>query len=157
MGNRLTLPLLFLAVLLAGGAFLWMTGGERGEPQRGRPSGASGAVAEERRTGELAKPEVARDEPGAAVPARVELEESPAEPATALSKGSAGVSGRVVDRFGTPVAGARVVVGSDAGFPLDLGVEREFPWLKRQRTETDADGRFALSGVEPGSLQFAVR
>jgi protocatechuate 3,4-dioxygenase beta subunit len=159
MGNRLTLPLLFLAVLLAGGAFLWMTGGERGEPERGRPSGASGAVAEERRTGELAKPEVARDQPGAAIPARVELEESPAEPATALTKGSAtaSVSGRVVDRFGTPVAGARVVAGSATGFPLDLDLEREFPWLKRQRTETDADGRFALSGVEPGSLQFSVR
>jgi protocatechuate 3,4-dioxygenase beta subunit len=63
----------------------------------------------------------------------------------------------VVDRFGTPIAGARVAVAADTGFPVDLELERELPWLDRQRTETDAQGRFRFEHVQPGTLQLAAR
>ncbi len=159
MGNRLALPLLLLAALLAGGAFFWMTGGERaGAGGRGAPLAAP-AAAEPRPAAELVAPEGVRTEPVAPAPARVELEQAGA-PASAPKPKSAGavrVSGQVLDRFGAPIAGARVLAAADAGFPIDLELERELPWLQRQRTETDAEGRFRLEDVEPGSLQLAVR
>lgn len=158
MGNRLTLPLLLLAALLAGGAFFWMTGGERAVPAtRGVP--AADAVPGERSPAELAEPARVEAESAApTAPARVELAKGSAPaPASATKASGASVRGRVVDRFGTPIPGARVIAAADTGFPIDLGLEREFPWLKRQRTETDADGRFRFEEVEPGSMQVAVR
>jgi protocatechuate 3,4-dioxygenase beta subunit len=161
MGNRLTLPLLLLAALLAGGAFFWMTGGgprsgpaARGDERSARP--------EERAPAELVSPRSAPSEASAPVaPGRVELSEDATPGARAKARPATGlgvaVSGRVVDRFGTPIAGARVTVGANTGFPVDLEVGREFPWLRRQRTETDADGRFRFERVEPGSLQLAAR
>src|SRR5262249_50943998 len=70
--------------------------------------------------------------------------------------GGVRVSGQVVDRFGTPIPGARVVAAKNTGFPMDLELEQDFPWLGRQKAETDAEGRFQLDGVDPGSLQVLV-
>lgn len=160
MGNRLTLPLLLLALLLAGGAFFWMSGGERGgvAPKRGPAERAK--PSEERPAAELATPELPlADQTAPGAPARVELAQAkePVKAPKAKSQGSVKLTGQVVDRFGAPVAGARVTAATDAGFPLDLELEREFPWLKRQRTETDVEGRFRFEDVEPGSVQLAVR
>jgi len=159
MGNRLTLPLLLLAALLAGGAFFWMTGGERRGAAADHAAPAR-PVDEARAPAELSAPEIASSDPKAGVaPARVELPEAH-EPAAAPKKkkqGEVSVSGRVLDRFGAAVAGARVITAADTGFPVDLELERQFPWLRRQRVETDADGRFHLDGVQPGSMQIAVR
>ncbi|NOT30466.1 MAG: carboxypeptidase regulatory-like domain-containing protein, partial [Planctomycetes bacterium] len=146
MGNRLTLPLLLLAALLAGGAFFWMTGSERDGSSAGRTVlERAPLAAEDRPVPDLAEPKVVSAAPKASsVPARVELEES-REPAPTPKAGRAGtvsLRGQVVDRFGTPIAGARVLAAADTGFALDLELEREFPWMKRQRTETDAEGRF---------------
>ncbi len=159
MGNRLTLPLLLLAALLAGGAFFWMTGGERVVPAV-RGVQPAREAAEERSAAELAEPARVEAEPKApAATARVELAKGTEPVAASQTKGAGGVSvrGRVVDRFGTPIPGARVIAAADTGFPIDLELEREFPWLRRQRAETDAEGRFRFERVEPGSMQVAVR
>lgn len=161
MGNRLTLPLLLLAALLAGGAFFWMTGSERGGSSAGRagPERVS-AAAEDRPAAELEMPKLVSAEAKApGVPARVELEEAhKATPAPKVkSPGAVSLRGQVVDRFGAPIAGARVLAAADTGLALDLELEREFPWMKRQRTETDAEGRFRFEAVDPGTLQLAVR
>ncbi len=170
MGNRLTLPLLLLAALLAGGAFFWMTGSDRraspavhgderaaaGAGDRPAPPAAGGARARPRG----APPGWAAGAPPAPkVPARVEVaeDEAPKSAPKAHSAGEVSVSGRVIDRFGTAIAGARVTAAADTGFPMDLELEREFPWLERQRTQTDAEGRFRFERVEPGALQVAVR
>src|SRR5262245_34214079 len=158
MGNRLTLPLLLLAALLAGGAFFWMMGGER----RAGPSVRSDepkAAREESAPAELVKPASAPSAEVPATPSRVELAEGSSPPPASAAKGGdrVGMSGKVVDRFGTPIAGARVVVAADTGFPVDLELERELPWLERQKTATDAQGRFRFERVAPGSLQLAVR
>jgi len=158
MGNRLTLPLLLLAALLAGGAFFWMTGSDR----RTSPSAGGDerpAAVEERPPVELAKPAVSSAASAPAAPSRVELTEDQAPRAASESKSAdrVGMSGRVVDRFGTPIPGARVTTAADTGFPVDLELERELPWLERQRTETDAQGRFTFERVQPGTLQLAVR
>jgi protocatechuate 3,4-dioxygenase beta subunit len=159
MGHRLTLPLLLLAALLAGGAFFWMTGGER-RTGSGARGDEPAAVGEERAPAELAQPRpVASQATSPVAPARVEVAEQPAPRADPASKsaGRVGLSGKVVDRFGTPIAGARVTAAANTGFPIDLELERELHWLARQRTQTDAQGRFRFEGVEPGSVQLAVR
>src|SRR5262245_9546187 len=159
MGNRLTLPLLLLAALLAGGAFFWMPGSDRRASPSARGGEPPAAKKEEHAPVELVKPAAASTADAPASPSRVELAEDPAPKAAAEAKaaGRVGMSGRVVDRFGTPIAGARVVTAADTGFPVDLELERELPWLERQRTETDDQGRFRFDGVKPGSLQLAVR
>lgn len=159
MGNRLTLPLLLLAALLAGGAFFWLTGSEpRTGP--GVPGEERAALSEERAEDELVAPANGAGETGApAAPARVEVAEERAPRTTPAAKGAGqvAVSGRVTDRFGTPIAGARVTLAADTGFPIDLELERELTWLQRQRTQTDAEGRFSFEGVEPGVAQLASR
>ena len=158
MGNRLTLPLLLLAALLAGGAFFWMTGSDR----RASPSLREGeqlAAREEPAPVELAEPAPTSEASMPAATKRVERTEDKALRAAPETKGAdrVGVSGTVLDRFGTPIAGARVTVAADTGFPVDLELEREFSWLERQRAQTDAQGRFRFERIQPGSLQLAVR
>lgn len=161
MGNRLTLPLLLLAALLAGGAFFWMTGSDRraGPGVRGDERTAAPAAPAEHAPDKLVAPaSVPAQQSAPKAPARVEVAEEAAPQAVPRAKADeVALSGRVVDRFGTPIADARVTVAVDTGFPMDLEVERDFPWLKRQRTRTDAEGRFRFEGVEPGSMKVAVR
>lgn len=158
MGNRLTLPLLLLAALLAGGAFFWMSGNERSAgPRRGETS--TPAAPAERATATLEAPAAASAAaPGE--PARAPAASQPEAAERAAAKGQAApvvaVRGRIVDRFGAPVPEARVLAAADTGFPLDLELEEELPWLKRTSTTSDAEGRFTLTQVEPGSLRLGV-
>jgi protocatechuate 3,4-dioxygenase beta subunit len=157
MGQRLTLPLLLLAALLAGGAFFWMTGSEREAGGSARTARPESVAASTPATPELVAAETPTNAPVSPA-ARVELAQ-PMEPAPVAAKpktARAALEGRVLDRFGAAVAGARVTIAADTGFPIDLELEREFPWLRRQRAETNSDGRFRFDAVEPGSLQVAV-
>jgi uncharacterized GH25 family protein len=157
MGNRLTLPLLILAALLAGGAFFWMSGTERRASPDVRGDDRP-AAREEHAPVELAKPASAPSQSAPETPTRVELAEDPStRPAEKKKSDQVAVSGRVLDRFGTAIAGARVTAAADTGFPVDVELERELPWLQRKRTETDAEGRFRFEGVQPGTMQLAVR
>lgn len=87
-------------------------------------------------------------EPAAAVPKKA----APAKPR---------VLGRVVDPSGRGVAGARVwITTSDfwARIPLDLELDAvPTRWLKIERTECDAEGRFAFEDLKPGKLRLAAR
>ncbi|HEX6863780.1 MAG TPA: carboxypeptidase regulatory-like domain-containing protein, partial [Thermoanaerobaculia bacterium] len=56
------------------------------------------------------------------------------------------LEGRVKDRQGEPVAGARLYFSDTAGEPLGGG------WDHREaKARTDAEGRFVLSGLKPGT------
>ncbi|MEM7624933.1 MAG: carboxypeptidase regulatory-like domain-containing protein [Planctomycetota bacterium] len=55
------------------------------------------------------------------------------------------VAGRVLDRYGEPLAGASVTQGSD-----------RFPSNAPPATTTDADGRFYFKNTEPGELVLTV-
>ena len=147
MSNRLTLPLLLLAALLAAGAFFWLSGDER-RPSSGARTAPDPATALEAPPAELAAPSLAEAAPGATQPARV-AQDTPAVPERVARPADDGarvaVSGQVLDRFGAPVALARVALGAQTGFPMDLELEQQFPWLARQRTETDAEGRFRFA------------
>ncbi len=71
------------------------------------------------------------------------------------------VRGRIVDDAGRGVPGARVWVTTSqfwALVPLDLE-EDALPtrWLKVERTECDAEGRFEFAELESGKLRLAAR
>ncbi len=161
MGNRLTLLLCLVAVLLAGGAVLWLSGGERGaeSPSALPAPGTAPSTAEPR--AELVEPDEISPAPSAPDrPSRVEVAGDPApkrEDPAARAGGELRLRGRVVDRFDAPIAGARLIAARSAGFPIDLDSELDLPWMDRRRTETDASGAFELSGLEPGPLRLAVR
>ncbi len=163
MGNRLTLFLLLAAALCASGAFYWLSSSGRSSPTTARspedprslssgPSGAEEPAATLVDAGPLA------ETPPAETPRRVEVTE-PARPAPApdATEPVPSVRGRVQDRFGTPIAGARVIGARSSGFWVDLETESDVPWLQRVSTETDAAGSFELSGLDAGSVRLAVR
>jgi len=157
MSQRLTLPLILLAVLLAAGAFFWSSGEGRRPAAAPRAEEPTPAAAEPSPT-ELSAAERGAVERDGVAPARAERDALPAARAAADTSDTpqVTVTGRVVDRFGAPVAKARVILAAQTGFPLDLEFERDMPWLKRRTTESDAEGRFRLEGVEPGTLQALV-
>ncbi len=83
--------------------------------------------------------------------------ESRTAPDLVLTPG-ARLSGRVVDPLGQPVAGAEVVVTWEIRSALqvvltDLDAVPEV----EQRARTDAAGRFALEGIEPGTKTLLAR
>jgi hypothetical protein len=70
-----------------------------------------------------------------------------------------GLSGRVLDARGRPVAAALVYAdgGGPEEFPLDLAGEEGFAWLQRVETKTDADGRFRVRPRAKNQARIAVR
>jgi protocatechuate 3,4-dioxygenase beta subunit len=157
MSNRLTLPLLLLAALLAAGAFFWLSGDGRrptGTPRAPEPTASAPADAP---AAELAAP--TQVDPLAPQPTRV-AQETPAAPAHVARPDDDGarvaVQGQVLDRFGAPIALAKVTLGAQTGFPMDMALEEQFPWLARQRAETDGEGRFRFAAVAPGAVEVRV-
>jgi len=162
MGNRTTLPLLLLAVLLAGGAFFWMSRGERGGSRGAPPAAPEAAQVATDDPAELQEPGLVVGEvPAAPVAARTEPLEAPQAASSSKAEARPGdgvqVSGALVDRFGTPIAGARVTLAIDSGLPIDMELEGSFEWMRRTTTETDAQGRFRIPGVKPGLYQVLAR
>ncbi|MCZ6597768.1 MAG: carboxypeptidase regulatory-like domain-containing protein, partial [Planctomycetota bacterium] len=73
-------------------------------------------------------------------------------------EGAPHLSGRVVDSFGNPVAGADVYASDRTGFALDyVKTSHTNRWARRWQAATDESGRFELRGPKPGSLRLAVR
>ncbi|HVV83955.1 MAG TPA: carboxypeptidase regulatory-like domain-containing protein [Kofleriaceae bacterium] len=65
------------------------------------------------------------------------------------------ISGRVVDGSGAPVEGATVAAGSNmSGGGRELFIEDESPGARS--TETDADGRFTLTGFDQRALAIVA-
>lgn len=61
------------------------------------------------------------------------------------------ISGRVVDGGGAPIAGATVAAGAQlTGGGTDVFIADESPGARS--TETDADGRFVITGFQPRAL-----
>lgn len=74
--------------------------------------------------------------------------------------GTRAILGRVVDEFGTAVAGARVFAGRTSGFggiPLERMAKMESPFGVVEETESDGEGRFRMATALRGELRFAVR
>lgn len=70
------------------------------------------------------------------------------------------LSGRVVDAFGNPVAGARVFAGRGgrgAALAIDELDPELYPWVRRVEARTDAAGRFTLERAPEGGSSIAVR
>ncbi len=71
------------------------------------------------------------------------------------------VVGRVVDRAGQGVGGATVWATTSSNwiqFPLDVepdGLPSQ--WIKLQKVEANAEGEFAIEGLDPGPLRIAAR
>jgi hypothetical protein len=70
------------------------------------------------------------------------------------------VIGRVVDGFGKPVAGARVLGGHSSGFgeiPLERLANMDGALGRIEEGKTDREGRFRLETSMRGELRFVVR
>ncbi|RTZ92632.1 MAG: hypothetical protein DSY92_02175, partial [Planctomycetota bacterium] len=69
----------------------------------------------------------------------------------------ASLSGRVVDKRGQPFAGALVDIETDRRYLSQFLQEKNIPGLIAApvKVQTDADGRFATSGLFPGSVTTA--
>ncbi len=124
-----------------------------GPPARGR-TGADGGFA-------LKRPEAEALDLVAACPGYRPAMRPAAPPGRehrlVLARGGA-LAGAVVDDLGRPVAGAMVTARS-AGSDLDPPRGKFLPWpramsLTYARTLTGADGRFALSGLGEGDLEW---
>lgn len=64
------------------------------------------------------------------------------------------IEGRVTDRLGEPVAGARVIVSSGPGTVVGAGSFRGM--RARGAGVTEPDGRFVLGGLKPGVVDLQV-
>jgi len=162
MGNRLTLPLLLLAALLAGGAFFWMSHDTQGGRGAHLPVSSREPTAGGTSSAELVDGGASHEVAPSVAPARVELPVEPlsaTRPSAVAAPERAGVllRGKVVDEAGAGIAGARVTMARGDGLAFDLEGDQDFPWLRRQRTVTDAQGVFEFEGVRPGTQQVAVR
>lgn len=157
MGSR-SLPLLLLAALVAGGGFWWLSTRDSGRTGA-RVSTGTSAPAAPGETAALEDPATPPETLDAVQPTRVEVKPQPPEEKAAGAELGEGlrVRGRVSDRFGNPVPGARVVAAAGEGFQIDIDSAGDLPWLERRRAVADEKGVFELSGVEPGRLRIAVK
>jgi hypothetical protein len=73
------------------------------------------------------------------------------EPVVVQLSSAGGVTGRFVDLDGAPLAGAEVTVNASRRVFSEL---YRFTVKERQKSVTDANGRFTLNGVVPGMEFF---
>ncbi len=127
------------------------------------PGGASASLDGVGPGGELARSDARTDAASAGTTTRSAI--GSAEPAVAAPKVAARtktrVTGRVVDERGQGVPAARVWITTSefwARIPLDLEMEAlPSRWLKIERADCDAEGRFAFEDLKPGRLRLAAR
>ncbi len=159
--------LVFVAIALVALGAWWLVGSGESPPLETAPPVAARALdpAGSPDAAELVGPGDAADRDGAgAAPASARTVEEPVAPPPAAAAAGApegpALRGRVLDADGTPVEGARVLAANRSGLvglPLDADVMSRFSWVRRAETTTDADGRFALAGLESGGAALAVR
>ncbi len=144
---------LILFVALGGGAGVFAAGpevlgtsvegvGPGGDLVAGDSPGENSTATSQTRSS-IAAPEVAGEKPKAVVRSKPR------------------VRGRVVDRTGLGLSGARVWITTSefwARIPLDLEVDAlPTRWMKVERAECDAGGRFVFEDLEPGPIRLAAR
>lgn len=70
------------------------------------------------------------------------------------------ISGKLIDEIGNGLAGARVYVAARTGLGragVDLAEEEAPPWIRREETETNEEGRFELTAPASASIRIAAR
>lgn len=164
MGSRQTLSLVLIAALCAGVGLWWIESRESGSSARGGAAAplAPGNDAVASAPAHLESPAALAGEGASSKTPRAAIE-APIENRSASSSGSSAVPkgpklrGRVVDKDGVPVSGARVITSDRVGFPLDYAEESALPFARRSLAETDADGRFEIVGTRAGQVRVLVR
>lgn len=125
----------------------------------GHSGGIASAVPDSTRgTGELDRQHAALD-PTGAIGSNVERTKVQSGGAATIVTGPVGISGRVVDADGRPVAGAVVLAAPSGGLmgaALD-DLDVDAPWTKRVDATSGADGRFTLRPEAHGAVRIAVR
>jgi hypothetical protein len=107
---------------------------------------SSADAATTRRTVPLAKPQPAsRDD-------SVTMEAAPHVSVEIVLRPATERSGTVKDAAGKPVAGARVETVGEI-----VGADGDDAFFEGRNAETDAQGRFVLSGLPPGAIRVHVR
>ena len=72
-------------------------------------------------------------------------------------------SGRVVDTDGNPIAGFPIAVGPLMSFDGKVMPMFSYDWFNMDaqtytfKSDTDEEGRFSISGIKPGTLQFMAQ
>ena len=159
MSPRIVVPALIGALLLLGiaASFLLRGDGEAGRARRAGPLAQAprdvGAppAADLAAPGRESTPEAAPLE-RAAVP-----EGAPREERGEREPEAGGVRGRVVDRYGSPVAGAEVLASSGFLGALALVEAAGLSGQALVRAQSDEQGEFVLEGLTPGTFRVAVR
>ena len=73
------------------------------------------------------------------------------------------LTGRVVDTDGNPIAGFPIAVGPLMSFDGKIMPMFSYDWFRRDaqpytfKSDTDEEGRFSISGIKPGPLQFMAQ
>ena len=146
---------LLVVVVLVGWALFFRTEGRERASRAGvaAPAEPSGPSLEKAPELEL---DAAGSPPPAPVPVGVPAERSAVEPGApgSLRGELAGLSGRVVESDGTPVAGIRVALLAFQGSLLFDGgaLDEVAPSLELEETATDAAGRFLLGGANQQAI-----
>jgi hypothetical protein len=102
-------------------------------------------------------------DPGVArVASSVEPKAAPEAPAADEGDGTgSSLSGRVIDPFGNPVAGASVYAAKPSPWNKDVALHaidsEESPWVERTEAVTDDRGRFAIDVADAARSRVAVR
>ncbi len=164
MGTQKLLPLLMVVAVIAAGSFWWIASREEAVAREAQalPSEAR-APSAPTRSADLARPEFQAEESSQPVPAREVVEAAPEVEAPVIREKVSGsraprvVRGRVLDREGNPIPGAKIYASDQFAGAIDFDGESSVPWLRRSQAESAEDGTFELEGPKRDTFRVAVR